>query len=161
MKDTMLLVNYLDPETIQVDLQAKDKKETLEQMTDILIRVGKVGSEDREEIVKRLLEREDMGSTGIGYGVAIPHGTSEKVKNIILTVACSRKGIAFDALDGQPVQMFFLLLASPSASSLHLKVLARLSRFLKDKGFRDSLIRARTKEEIYKIIEEREKEEEV
>jgi len=157
----MLLINYLDPKAVKVDLQAKNKKEVLKEVTDILLEAKKIRNEDRNEIVKKLLEREEMGSTGIGYGIAIPHGKSEKVKDIVLAIARSKKGVDFDSLDGKPVNLFFLLVASPSASSLHLKALARLSRFLKDRSFRESLIKAETAEKIYNIIERREREEKV
>ena len=100
------------------------------------------------------MEREKLGSTGIGQGVAIPHAKSTSLKDVVAALGVSKKGIQFDALDGEPVYIIFLLMAPVDSAGLHLKVLARISRLLKDKFFRQSIREATSVEAVKKIIEE-------
>lgn len=153
----MIISEHLNSKAISIDLKGETKEKVLQELTEILIASGEVEEKDKDNIVKILLEREKIGSTGIGYGIAIPHGKCKVVESVTLAVGCSKKGITFDSIDGKPVHLFFLLLTSPECGQLHLKVLARLSRFLKDKNFRESLIKVKEAHEICEIIENKEK----
>jgi len=152
----MIISEHLNPKAISINLKGKTKEKVLQELTEILIATGEVEEKEKDNVVNVLLKREKIGSTGIGYGVAIPHGKCKVVESMTLAVGCSKKGVAFDSIDGKPVHLFFLLLTSPDHGQLNLKVLARLSRFLKDRNFRESLIRAKDTREIYEIIKNKE-----
>ena len=153
----MIITEHFNPKAISADLKAETKEKVLQELTELLISSGEIAEKDKDEVIKVLLERETIGSTGIGYGVAIPHGKCRLVDSVMVAVGYSKKGVNFDSIDNKPVHLFFLLLTSPEKGQLHLKVLARLSRFLKDKLFRESLMRAKSANEIYEIMEEKEK----
>ena len=102
--------------------------------------------------MKILLDREALGSTGIGQGIAIPHGKTGAVKSLIAAFGLSRKGVDFESLDGEPAYIFFLLLAPKESAGPHLKALAKISRLLKDKFFRDTLKDCKNKKALIEII---------
>ena len=131
---------------------ATTKKEVLEELVQLLSKEGKIN--DVKLTVEVLIEREKLGSTGIGQGIAIPHAKSDQVTEVVAAFGLSRRGVQFDALDGEPVNIFFLLVAPPDAAAMHLKALARISRLLKDKFFRQSLRETKTSAEILKLIKE-------
>lgn len=153
----MIIIEHLNRKAISADLKKETKEKVLEELTELLIVSGAIKEKDKSEIMKVLLAREEIGSTGIGYGVAIPHGKCQVVESVVLAIGYSKKGVNFNSIDGKPVHLFFLLLTSPEHGQLHLKVLARLSRFLKDKLFRESLVKAKNADEMYEIIEDKEK----
>lgn len=153
----MIITGHLNIKAISANLKATTKQKVLEELTELLISANEIKEQDKDEIIKVLSARESIGSTGIGYGVAIPHGKSQAIETVMLAIGYSREGLDFDSIDAKPVHLFFLLLTSPEHGQLHLKVLARLSRFLKDRFFRESLLKANTEEDIYKAIEDREK----
>lgn len=157
----MIITEHLNHKAISIDLKGKTKEKALQELTKILIASGEMEGKEKDNIVKILLKRENIGSTGIGYGVAVPHGKCKTVESATLAVGCFKKGVNFDSIDGKPVNLFFLLLSSPEHGQLHLKVLARLSRFLKDRNFRESLIRAKDAHEIHEIIENKEKKDKI
>jgi PTS system nitrogen regulatory IIA component len=103
-------------------------------------------------MVKTLLDREKLGSTGIGDGIAIPHGKLADLDELIVSFGRSRQGVEFDSMDGKPANLFFLLLAPENTTGLHLKALAKISKMLKDSAFRKKLIEAKSKDELYVII---------
>jgi len=103
------------------------------------------------------MEREELGSTGVGQGIAIPHSKTKGVKELIGAFGVSKQGVEFEALDGEPVHIFFLLLAPEGAAGLMLKALARVSNFLKNKYYRKKILDAKSTEEIIQILEEEEK----
>jgi PTS system nitrogen regulatory IIA component len=107
-----------------------------------------------EQLIAVLSERERLGSTAIGDGIAIPHGKLPGVKKILGAFGRHPTGVDFESLDGNPTQLFFVLLAPEDSASLHLKALARVSRLLKDAGFRERLLRAPDADEIYRLIKE-------
>jgi PTS system nitrogen regulatory IIA component len=107
---------------------------------------------DKGTLVKVLVEREHLGSTGIGDGVAIPHGKLNCVGRPIVSFGKSKEGLDFDSMDGQPAYLFFLLLAPENSSGVHLQVLTKIARILKNSAFRKELMRAQTKEELYQTI---------
>src|SRR5882762_7349133 len=148
--EKLKVLDFLDPSAIVVDLTATTKKGVLEELVELLAKQGKV--KDTRATVEILLEREKLGSTGIGQGIAIPHAKTEQTEQVTAAFGLSRRGINFDSLDGEPVFIFFLLVAPPNAAGLHLKALARISRLLKDKFFRQSLRDVKDAAEVLKII---------
>lgn len=151
----MRILDFLSEKNITVDLKAKNKKEVIEELVDLLVAGGQVS--DKKKMVQILLEREELGSTGIGQGIAIPHGKSDTVKELTAAFGLSRSGVAFEALDGEPVFIFFLLVAPEGTAGAHLKALARISGLLKDKYIRKKLMSAQNTADVVKIIQEEEK----
>lgn len=150
----MKIVDFLNEKAVSSDLKAQDKNSIIRELTDLLVKSGDIKPKDKDAVVKVLLNREALGSTGIGQGVAIPHGKSELASELIGAFGISKRGIKFDSLDGEPAYIFFLLLAPIESSGPHLKALARISKLLKDKFFRDSLKNAENEKTLYKIIKE-------
>ncbi len=146
----MRIIEYLDRDAIIEDLSGGSKEKILEEL------VKPVVSKNKElklkKIVDILLEREELGSTAIGDGVAIPHGKIKDIQEIMVSFGRSKKGVEFDAVDGNPVHLFFTVLAPESSMGMHLKALAKISRLLKNPNFRKSLLEAKGKDEIYEII---------
>ncbi|HUN55499.1 MAG TPA: PTS sugar transporter subunit IIA [Smithella sp.] len=150
----MQLDQVLKIEFINDDLSAGNKNEALEELIDTIIQGGiKLKQSSTIEI---LTQRESLGSTGIGDGVAIPHGKIPGLDDIIVAFGRSQEGIPFDSLDGKPVHLFFLLLAPENSSGQHLKILAKISKMLKDVDFRNKLLKAQSQIDLYKIIIEQE-----
>ncbi len=142
-------------EYIIEDLKSKTKREVLVELAEVF-KKGNIEA-DYDSMVEVLLEREKLGSTGIGDGIAIPHGKLAGLENLIISFGRSREGVGFDSLDGNPVYIFFLLMAPENSAGQHLKALAKISRMLKDKDFRKGLIEAESPEEMYNLIIEKDK----
>jgi PTS system nitrogen regulatory IIA component len=148
----MKIVDMIKTGYILEELQAKTKRDVLAELSSVFLRDL---SCDPEEMVSILLEREKLGSTGIGDGIAIPHGKMGSMKELVVAFGRSRKGIDFNAMDGKPVHLFFLLMAPENSAGLHLKALARISRMLKDGAFRKRLLDARSEQELRAAIAEK------
>ena len=148
----MKLTDILKESSIVSDLQAKTKSDVLEALASAVVKSHP--GIDKEEILKVLLERETLGSTGIGDGIAIPHGKLTNLTEIISGFGLSKSGIEFDSLDGKPAHLFFLLIAPDNSVGTHLKMLVRISRMLKNSSFRTKLMNATSQKEIYQIIAE-------
>ncbi|NOX97624.1 MAG: PTS sugar transporter subunit IIA [Nitrospirae bacterium] len=148
----MKIMDFLKEKAISAHLKSKEKEEVIRELIDLLETSGEI--ENKEKIVQALLDREKLGSTGIGEGVAIPHAKSDAVKEIVAAFGCSHQGVEFDSLDGEPAHIFFLLVAPTDSTGPHLRALARISRILKDKPFREALKKAETEEEILELIRE-------
>ncbi len=146
----MKITELLSPAAITVDMQATDKNSALVELTDAIVGVSE--ELDREQILKVLHERERLGSTGIGDGVAIPHGKLKNIDSLLLSFGCSKAGVDFDSMDGKPAHLFFLLLAPEESVGVHLKTLARISKLLKNPGVRNSLLAATDTDELFRII---------
>lgn len=146
----MKISDMLAEDHILVDLRAKDKKEVLEELAEVV--ASHDPSFEKGSLVKVLMEREKLGSTGIGDGVAIPHGKFPGVEQPIISFGRSRKGLNFDSMDGAPAFLFFLLVAPENSASVHLKALARIAKILKNSSFRKMLMDASTRQEIYRTI---------
>jgi nitrogen PTS system EIIA component len=129
---------------------AKTKTEALEELVDALIKGGL--KLDSAKVIEVLQQREKLGSTGIGDGLAIPHGKISSLDEIVVAFGRSKKGVDFDSLDGKPVHIFFLLLAPENSVGQHLKALARISKMLKTANFRQKLIETDSKNDLYKLI---------
>jgi nitrogen PTS system EIIA component len=146
------IIGFLQPEDIIPELTSMVKDEVLAELAAKV--VERHPAINREELLKVLLERERLGSTGIGDGVAIPHGKVMNAEELVLAFGRSLKGVDFNSLDGRPAQLFFLLVAPDEAVGLHLKMLARISRLLKDRLTRRKLLDAPDAAAIYTIIRE-------
>ena len=146
----MQLSDFLDKKTIAPTLVARTKEEVLDVLVSFLEKTGQVT--DREEFLRVIKEREQLGSTGIGYNIAIPHARSKAIKSLVGALGISREGMDFDALDKEPVHLFFLLGAPQNVSGEYLKALAIISRFLRRKKVRQDLMKAETIEQIEKVI---------
>lgn len=151
----MRIMDFLDKDSIELDVKAKSKKEAIEELVEMLAKKNAIT--DKKVTIESLLEREELGSTGVGQGIAIPHSKTKGVKELTAAFGISKKGVDFDALDGEDVNIFFLLLAPEGAAGLMLKALARVSNFLKNKYYRRKILDAKDKAEILQIIEEEEK----
>lgn len=147
----MKITEVLDKEAILVDLKANDKKGVLEELSKPVSRIAGI---NQQELVRVLMEREQLGSTGIGGGIGIPHGKLKNLDKLVLGFGLSRKGIDFDSLDRRPAHIFFLLVTPENSTGLHLKVLARISRLLKNEDFKDKLFQISDAEEFLNEIEQ-------
>ncbi len=148
----MKIVEFLNEKAINANMSANSKEAALRELVDTLAKAE--GIKNKEELVKVLMGRESLGSTGIGQGVGIPHAKTNSVKKLVAALGVSPQGVNFDALDGEPVHIFFLLIAPEDSAGPHLKGLARISRLLKDKFFRESLKQLRDEKLILKLIRE-------
>ena len=151
----MKIADFLSKDCIKIGLTSKSKKDVLEEMVDVLAAAGKI--KDKKKVLEALMEREELGSTGIGQGVAIPHGKTDEVGEIVAAFGLSKDGVGFDTLDGDPVNIFFLLLAPHNESGIHLKSLAKISGLLKDKYFRKALSGCHKAEDVLGVISSEEK----
>ncbi|HPN73468.1 MAG TPA: PTS sugar transporter subunit IIA [Candidatus Omnitrophota bacterium] len=152
----MNIYEILDKESIGIGLEAEGKDEVLTELIGLLVSSGKVKKEDRSEILKKVKEREALGSTGIGKGIAIPHAKSSKLKKMGAALGISKKGLDFKSLDGEPTYIFFLLVDPGETPGPHLKALAKISRLLDDKFIRDRLRSASSAKDVIKIIKDEE-----
>ena len=148
----MKIVDFLNEKAISADLKSTSKEGVIRELVDLLAKAE--GIKNKEDLVKVLLSREALGSTGIGQGVGIPHGKTDSVKRLVAAFGVCHQGVNFDALDGEPVYLFFLLVAPEDSAGPHLKGLARISRLLKDKYFRESLKSLTDEKIVLKLIRE-------
>ncbi|MDD5594774.1 MAG: PTS sugar transporter subunit IIA [Candidatus Omnitrophica bacterium] len=148
----MKIMDFLSKDAITPDIKATKKEEVIKELVDVMINSGEIDKRHRNKIIEALAARESLGSTAIGQGVAIPHAKSDSITKLVAAFGLSKKGVDFDSLDGEPAYIFFLLLAPQDSAGPHLKALARISRLLKDKYFRDSLRACEDSKAITKII---------
>ncbi len=148
----MKLSDIIEEDYIIPELKANDKRGVLEELTE-MITVHEPYI-DKMALVKVLVDRERLGSTGIGDGVAIPHGKLNGVKHPIISFGRSKQGLDFDSMDGQPAYLFFLIVAPENSSGFHLQVLAKIAKILKSSVFRKKLMDADSRIELYQIITE-------
>lgn len=151
----MKILDALQLEAILPDLKSRTKTEVLEELAAPIAHLADI---DRNDLIRVLQERELLGSTGIGSGIGIPHGKLKDVGNLYIGFGLSRPGVDFESLDGQLTRIFFLLVTPENSMGLHLKLLARISRILKNEPFRQRLMQARTRDEIFSIIKEEDEE---
>src|SRR5579885_2873046 len=149
----MRMSDFVVREAIVPELPATNKEGVIRAMVESLRAAGQFRGADLEDIIRAILKREFLGSTGIGRGVAIPHTKHNSVERLIGTVALSSKGIAFDSLDGEPVHVFVLLISPQDRPGDHLRALENVSRSLRDDGFVRSLRQATTREDVLKLLE--------
>lgn len=150
----MNIMSFLDERAVSTDVKSQQKEEIIRELVGLLVKAGSIREKDVSKLVQILMKRESLGSTGIGQGVAIPHGKSDCVSKLVAAFGVARSGVNFDSLDSEPVHLFFLLVAPEDSAGPHLKALARISRLLKDKHFRDGLRAAKDEKLLVKIIRE-------
>jgi len=148
----MKVTNYLTRQQILTDIKSTDKGGLLEELTQVLIDAGQVPAERRKEIIAGLVEREELTSTGLGYGLALPHIKTNAVTNIQIVFGRSVRGIDFASLDGKPAHLFFLVLAPPEMTTEYLKVISVISALMKNADQRQRLLRAKSPEEIFVFL---------
>jgi PTS system nitrogen regulatory IIA component len=148
----MKITDILSPDMVIADLKGTTKPEVLNELAKAL--TSKYKEISLAELTAVLAERERLGSTAIGDGIAIPHGKLRGVTKIIGAFGRHVQGVDFDSLDGGPSQLFFVLVAPEDSASLHLKALARVSRLLKESSFRERLLAAKDADELYRLIKE-------
>ena len=148
----MTIEEVLEEPCVIADLQGVTKKDVLVELVGTLKMANLIKNE--QEVVNVILEREKLGSTGIGDGVAIPHGKLKGIENIICVFGRSLQGVDFDSVDQKPAHIFFLLLAPENSASLHLKMLSRISKLLRDPSFRKRLMELGDAHDIYRSIVE-------
>ncbi len=147
----MRLRDLLDEAAVKTGLESVDKEECFEEMVDILVRAGRVV--DRDATLRAILDREELSTTGIGEGVAVPHGKHESIPELIAAFGTSRDGIEFDSVDGEPVHMVILLLASKDNPGPHVQALAEISRLVRIPGFYRKAVEANTPAELLDILD--------
>jgi PTS system fructose-specific IIA component/PTS system nitrogen regulatory IIA component len=150
----MKFADFVSPEAIRANVAADDKEGVIREMVQALLDAGKIEGSEKESIVRAILSREELGSTGIGRGVAVPHTKHGSVDQLVGTVGVSREGVDFDSLDGEKVFVLFLLVSPLDRPGDHLRALENISRQLRDDRFCRFLKQAKTAEEIRQLLEE-------
>ncbi len=146
----MKIVEFLQSDAVIANLSGQTGQAVLAELCRPLVATSRA---DAQKLVDTLLDREKLGSTGIGEGVAIPHGKVPGLPGLMASFGRSVAGIDFRAIDGRPTHLFFALFAPENSAGAHLKALARISRIFKNSAFREAIMRAQTAEEIYRLIE--------
>ena len=150
-----MISDYLQEKFCVMDLNSNGKENSIKEIANVLAKEGKLSNE--EAFIDDVLERESLGSTGIGSNVAIPHARTSAVKGFVIGFGKSREGINFESLDGEKVNLVFLMGAEPSELNLYLRLLAELSKLLMNASFRQELILAKTGKEVIELIRKFEK----
>jgi fructose-specific phosphotransferase system IIA component len=146
----MALVDLITTEVVKVPLRSRDKTGVIEELVQVLVDAGKIM--DRENVLGAIHKREAMGSTGLEFGIAVPHAKTEAVKEIIMSIGIAPQGIEFDAIDGKPSTLFFMILAAPDQSGPHIEALAEIAKLSKSKAVLSTLIAATSAEEVVEIF---------
>jgi PTS system fructose-specific IIA component/PTS system nitrogen regulatory IIA component len=146
--------DFVSGDAIRAQLSADNKEGAIREMIGTLLAAGKISAGEVESIVKAIMKREELGSTGIGRGVAVPHAKHASVQRLVGTVAVSNEGIDFNSLDGEKVQLFFLLISPPDRPGDHLRALENISSQLRDDTFCRFLKQAATADDIRQLLDE-------
>lgn len=150
MEDKMAVVNLIEEDIIKIPLEAKTKPDVIKELVDVLKKAGKI--EDAESVFRAVMLRENMGSTGLEKGIAVPHAKTHKVNNLVLAIGVSPEGVDFDSLDGEPSKLFFLLIATPQQAGPHIEALSEIARLTRSSNFCKLLLNAKTPKEIVEIF---------
>lgn len=150
----MKLTDFLVEESIIYELKVRDKRNAIKEMVEALTRSHKIPASEVDSVTAALMKREQLGSTGIGGGVAVPHTKHKSVSRLLVTVARSEEGVDFDALDGEPVHLVFLLLSPSETAGAHLQALEKIATLIRDNDFRRFMTTASDKEEMIEILRE-------
>ena len=148
----MKILDYLKEDRILPDLEGTDKVSVLKELSGVLLEPCQVSSP--EELLRVLLDREKLESTGIGDGIAIPHGRLKKLKTFVLSFGRSKRGVDFDSIDHKASHLFFLVMAPENSAVNNLKLLGRIVTLLKDSSFKKRLMDAPSRKELFQIISE-------
>jgi fructose-specific phosphotransferase system IIA component len=151
----MTLANLLSESQIIPEMASKERWEAIRELVDRLVGAGKVDKSDREDVLECIRQREETMSTGIGFGIAIPHASSAKVGEVVAAFGRSTSGIPFDSLDGEPVNFIVLFVVPKDQFQTHLRTLAAIAKFLNDKTVREELSKAPSPAAILQVFENR------
>ena len=150
----MKFADFVSTGSIKVGLETDTKEEVIAELVAALVAAGQIREEENDSILKAIMKREELGSTGIGRGIAVPHTKHPSVERLVATVGVSQGGIDFNSLDGDKVQLFFLLISPPDQPGDHLRALENISRQLRDDTFCRFLKQSKTTEDIQQLLEE-------
>jgi len=150
----MKFVDFVSRDAIRTSIDVDSKDQVIRAMATALLESGKVSEDQHESIIEAILKREELGSTGIGRGVAVPHTKHPSVSELVGTVAVSEEGVDFDSLDGEKVHLLFLLVSPPDRPGDHLRALENISRQLRDETFCRFLKQSKTPDEVWQLLEE-------
>lgn len=150
----MKFADFVNVKAIRADLAADGKEGVIGELVHALVEASAIREDEQESIVKAIMKREELGSTGIGRGVAVPHTKHPSVDQLVGTVGVSTDGVDFDSLDGEKVQLFFLLISPPDRPGDHLRALENISRQLRDDTFCRFLKQSKSAEDIQQLLEE-------
>ncbi len=154
MKENLMRISaLLNSETITCGLMSQDKEGVIAELAEPLAKISGMAV---EELIRVLMDRERMGSTGIGSGIGIPHGKSKELSEPIMAFGLSRKGIDFESLDKKPAHIFFMLITPENAPNIHLKLLSGIAKILRNEPFRQRLMMAKTPDEVITILRDEE-----
>lgn len=151
----MMLANLLSESQVIPEMVSEERWNSLGELVDCLVKSGKIQATDRETVLEAIRQREETMSTGIGFGIAIPHASSDKVTEVAAAFGRSKKGIQFDSLDGEPVFFVVLFVVPKDQFQTHLRTLAAIAKFLNDKTVRDELANAADTPAIFTVFENR------
>ena len=158
VRKTMKLTEIISENEIKINLEAEDKFEAIEELVDLLISEHEISLRDRDAVIDVVFQRERSMSTGVGEGIAIPHGSIECIDDLVGAIGVSSKGIDFDSIDGAPVYIVLLLLVPKTSFGKHIKTLARISRILCRENIRSNIRSAESPEIVFRIFDEAERE---
>ncbi len=150
----MKLSDFVVPDAILPNLQVESKEAAIRAMVGSLKNSGKIPAQDEESIVAAILKREELGSTGIGNGVAVPHTKHPSVDHLVATVAIAPEGVDFASLDGEAVYILFLLVSPPERPGDHLRGLENISRHLRNQNFCNFLKQSKSNKEVMDLLQE-------
>jgi len=148
----MALIDLITPEVVKIPLESATKEETVRELIQILVDAGRI--DEGGEVYQAIMAREAQGSTGLENGIAIPHAKTPAVATLTVALGVSPEGIDFEAMDGRPSRLFFLILAAPDQSGPHIEALAEIARLTRSSSFTRMLIGARSAEEVVSLFEE-------
>lgn len=154
LRRPLLLTDLITPGRIRIPLRARTKDELLRELVEIITQTDRIT--DQQDVLRAVREREAVLSTGIGNGVAIPHGKSPALPELRMAAGCTAEPVDFDALDGEPVRLFFLLVGPEAAAGPHIKALSRISRLVRKDAVRERLVAAGGAAEFFRVLQEAE-----
>ncbi len=150
----MKFADFVSIKAIRPNLQATSKEPIIAELVDALVEAGDIKTADRDEIIRAIMKREELGSTGIGKGVAVPHTKNAQVEKLVGTVGVSVDGVDFESFDGQKAYLFFLLVSPPDRPGDHLRALENISRQVRNDTFCKFLRQSKAVEDIAQLLEE-------
>jgi PTS system fructose-specific IIA component/PTS system nitrogen regulatory IIA component len=150
----MKFADFVETKAVRAELAADDKEGVIREMVQALQEAGGIETGEFDSIIRAILKREELGSTGIGRGVAVPHTKHPSVDRLVGTVAVSREGVDFDSLDGEKVHLFFLLISPPDRPGDHLRALENISRQLRNDTFCRFLKQSKTPDDVRQLLDE-------
>jgi fructose-specific phosphotransferase system IIA component len=148
------LSRFCDENVISFNLKGESKKDVIEELVELAANSEMVKNKD--ELLKAVVDREKLVTTGVGYGIAFPHAKTRAVKGIVIAFGRKNEGLDFDAMDRQPVNLFFLIAAPEDAIGAHLNVMAKLSFLMKSEKNREKLMKAKYKEDLIEVLDSNE-----